>query len=47
MEEKRRFERAAEWDRKEVLMMEEFRKKREELLLRNQALRELEEERNK
>ena len=39
MEEKGRFERAAEWDQKEVLMMEEFRKKREELLLRNQALK--------
>lgn len=31
-----------EWDNREKLLMEEFRKKREELLLRDAAMKELE-----
>lgn len=34
--------RALEWDRKDKQLVEEFTKKREELMLRNEAIREIE-----
>ncbi len=39
--EKERYQRALEWDQKEERQQLEFRKKREELLLRDKALHEL------
>ena len=39
LEEKLRYDRALEWDQKEARIMLEFRKKREEMLLRDQAMK--------
>ena len=41
LEEQTRFLRAKEWDQKEELLMQAFRNKRQELLMRDRALKEL------
>ena len=41
LEEQIRFSRAKEWDQKEELLMQAFRNKRQELLMRDRALKEL------